>query len=125
MRQKNATSSASEQPSRRPRKRESTTLPAAPRAAEETKIPFDIHSVIGCVREAVKSFRKAALFELYEEDGFTSPFEQLIACILSIRTLDETTVVTARRLFSQARSPSEISALAPEEIDHLIRDSTF
>ena len=65
------------------------------------------------------------MFELYEDDGFTSLFEQLVACILSVRTRDETTVLAARRLFAQARTPAEISSLSPEEIDALINDSTF
>ncbi|MHA3770710.1 endonuclease III domain-containing protein [Verrucomicrobiota bacterium sgz303538] len=77
------------------------------------------------LREAVRPFRKAAMFELYEDDGFTSPFEQLVACILSIRTRDETSIVASRRLFQQARSPAEIAALSAEETDALIYDSTF
>ena len=48
----------------------------------------DIDQAISHIREAVRPFPKAALFELAEE-GFRSPFEQLIACIISVRTLDE------------------------------------
>ena len=94
-------------------------------ASSSAKLPFDIHSVIARIREAVRPFPKTALFELYADDGFTSLFQQLVACILSIRTRDETTVVAARRLFAQARTPSAVSSLAPEEIDALIYDSTF
>ncbi|RYD79692.1 MAG: endonuclease III [Verrucomicrobiaceae bacterium] len=88
-------------------------------------MPFDIERVVVLLREAVRPFPKAALFELYEVDEFTTPFEQLIACILSIRTRDETTLVSTRRLFASARSPAEIASLSPEEIDSLISDSTF
>jgi len=56
------------------------------------------------LREAVRPFPKAALFEL-AEDGFNTPFETLVACILSIRTLDEVMLPTARRLFARARTP--------------------
>ena len=76
------------------------------------------------LREAVRVFRKAALFEL-AEDGFNSPFEQLLACIISIRTRDEDTVPIARRLFARARTPAEVSALAVSEIDGLLNGSTF
>ena len=53
------------------------------------------------------------MFELAEA-GFTSPFEQLAACIISIRTYDEVTVPTARRLFEQARTPSRSASWTPQ-----------
>jgi endonuclease-3 len=64
------------------------------------------------------------MFEL-ADDGFNSPFEQLVACIISIRTRDEVTVPTARRLFEIARTPSEVCRLTPEGIDERIRACTF
>jgi endonuclease-3 len=76
------------------------------------------------IRAAVQPFPKAALFELYEE-GFQTPFEQLVACMISIRTLDETTLPVSRRLFSQARTPEAIASLDVKEIETLIRPSTF
>ena len=109
----------------KPRARKDANDTSVLDASTNEKLPFDIHEVVARLRETVRPFRKAALFELYEEDGLTAPFEQLIACILSIRTRDETTVVAVRRLFAQARSPEEIASLSPEEIDALIRDSTF
>lgn len=88
------------------------------------KPPFDIDTAISRIREATEPFAKAAMFEL-AEDGFDSPFEQLIACIISIRTYDEVMLPTARKLFARARTPEEISRLTPEEIDEIIRPSTF
>src|SRR3990172_9998058 len=76
------------------------------------------------VRDAVRRLPKAAMFELAEE-GFNSPFEQLIACIISIRTLDEITLPTARRFFERARTPQAISRLPASEIEALIRASSF
>lgn len=64
------------------------------------------------------------MFELYER-GFTSPFEQLVACLISIRTLDEVMLPTAERLFARARTPKAISQLTPAEIATLIRPCTF
>jgi endonuclease III len=89
-----------------------------------TKSPIDIDLVVRRIRKAVEPFAKAALFEL-AEDGFDSTFEQLVACIISIRTYDEVMLPTARRLFARARTPEEISRLDPQEIDDLIRPSTF
>jgi endonuclease III len=88
------------------------------------KRPFDIDEVIARLRVAVRPFRKAAMFEL-AEDGYSSPFEQLIACILSTRTRDETTSPTARALFAVARTPEAMLRLTPAEIDALIHPCTF
>jgi endonuclease III len=89
-----------------------------------TKQPFDINLMMRRIREAVRPFPQAAMFELAAE-GFTSPFEQLVACIISIRTRDEVMLPTARRLFERARTPLAVSRLAPREIDELIRACTF
>jgi len=64
------------------------------------------------------------MFELAAE-GFKSVFEQLVACIISIRTRDEVTLPTARRLFERARTPSAIGALSVRQIDALIRTASF
>jgi endonuclease-3 len=88
------------------------------------KRPFDIDEVLRRIEQAVRPYPKAAMFEL-ADDGFTSPFEQLVACILSIRTYDEVSLVTARRLFATARTPAQIAALTPAEINRLISPSTF
>lgn len=89
-----------------------------------SKRPFDINQVIRRIRVAVRPFARAAMFEL-ADDGFSSPFEQLVACIISIRTRDEVTVPTARKLFERARTPLEVSRLTSREIDRLIRACTF
>lgn len=88
------------------------------------KRPFDIDTALDRIRDAVQPFAKAAMFEL-RDDGFGSPFEQLVACMLSVRTRDEVSVVAARRLFSVARSPDAIATMTLEEIDELIPDVTF
>ena len=87
-------------------------------------MPFDIDTAMDAIRAGVSGFRKAALFELYD-DGFTTPFEQLLACMISIRTRDEDTVPISRRLFERARTPAEVAALTVAEIDALISASTF
>jgi endonuclease-3 len=88
------------------------------------KRPFDIALALKRVRHAVRPFPKAALFELAEE-GYRSVFELLVACILSIRTRDETTLPVARRLFARARSPAEMAKLSPRELDEQIGACTF
>jgi endonuclease III len=88
------------------------------------KKPFDIGTAIRRIRKAVKPYPKAALFEL-AENGFATTFEQLIACIISIRTYDEVTLPVSRKLFERARTPAEMMKLTYEELDALISPSTF
>ncbi len=92
--------------------------------ADAPRQPFDIEVAMARLREAVRPLPKAVMFQLADE-GFDSLFEQLVACIISIRTMEETTLPTARRLFAVARTPAEMARLDPAEIDRLIGASTF
>ncbi|GAB4277211.1 MAG: endonuclease III [Candidatus Promineifilaceae bacterium] len=81
---------------------------------------MDIDEVMRLVAEAVRPFPKAAMFQLAEE-GHNTPFEQLIGCILSIRTRDEVMLPTARALFAHANTPAAIAALSIDQLDTLIQ----
>lgn len=91
---------------------------------ESAKRAFDIHEVLRRVEEAIRPFPKAMLFQLAEE-GYGSVFEQLVACILSIRTRDEVSYEVAKQLFARAPAPAEVLRLADTEIERLIRRSSF
>ena len=88
------------------------------------KIPFDIDIVMERVAEAVRPFPKAAMFELAEK-GHDTPFEQLVGCILSIRTYDEVSLPVSLNLFARARTPQQMVALDVAEIAKIIRRSSF
>lgn len=88
------------------------------------KQPFDIGVALERIEQAVQPWPKAALFQLAEE-GYASVFEQLLACIISIRTYDEVTLPVSRKLFARARTPAAIAQLSWEELDGLISPSTF
>ena len=88
------------------------------------KKPFDIPEMMRRLRTATKPYPKAAMFELYEA-GYTSVFEILCACIISIRTLEEVTLPTSRKLFAVARTPPQMAKITPKQIDELIRTCTF
>lgn len=107
---------------------ERTAARGAPRtkngARDRDLRPFDVETAIVRIREAIRDHPKAALFEL-AADGHSSVFEQLVACIVSIRTFDEVTVQVARRLFARARTPSAVAALTVAELDELLRPCTF
>lgn len=86
--------------------------------------PFNIHSAVPQLRQAVQPFPKAAMFQLADE-GFNTLYEQLIACIISIRTYDEVSVPVSHRLFTRARTPAQMVELSVAEILDLIKASTF
>jgi endonuclease-3 len=92
--------------------------------APEAKQPFDIDVALARIAAAVRPYPKAALFELGEV-GYRTPFQQLVACIISIRTRDEETLPISIRLFETAPTAEEIAALTPGQIEALIRPSTF
>jgi endonuclease-3 len=101
-----------------------TGRPAVRRTLRPGKLPFDIDEVMARVRGAVADRPKAVLFELAER-GYGSAFEILVACVITIRTLEEVSLPTALRLFEVARTPGQVAALSPERIDELIGACTF
>ena len=88
------------------------------------KDPFDIDEVFRLLRQAVAPFPKAAMFELRDR-GYGSPFEQLVAALVSARTRDETTIPVCLRLFAAARTPEAMAALPEAEIARLLHGATF
>jgi endonuclease-3 len=88
------------------------------------KQAFDIDEVMTGVREAVRPFPKAAMFALFAL-GYTSLFEQLMSCLISIRTYDEVSLPVSQTLFARARTPEAMSQLMPEEIEALIHEATY
>jgi endonuclease-3 len=91
---------------------------------EGTKSRFSIGIALRRIRNAIEHFPKAALFEL-AISGHKSTFEQLVACMISIRTRDEVTVPTARKLFAVARTPQQVARLTVRRIDGLIHACSF
>ena len=106
--------------------RRGTELAGAP-ASAEAKRPFRIDTVLGRIRGAVAAagVADAAMFELRDAHGYVSLFQQLVACIISIRTRDEVSLPVALRLFERASTPAAIAKLSVAEIDRLISASTF
>ena len=88
------------------------------------KQPLDLDEMLSRIEKAVAPYPKAAMFELYER-GYNTLFEQLISCIVSIRTLDETTIPVSLRLFEKARTPQQILQLSIAELEQLLYGITF
>ncbi|EDX85283.1 base excision DNA repair protein, HhH-GPD family [Synechococcus sp. PCC 7335] len=85
---------------------------------------FDIEMAFSRLREAMRAYPKAAMFQLAEE-GYRSAFEQLVSCIISVRTYDEVSLPVSRQLFKRANTPQAMSELSVAEIEALIRRSTY
>ena len=96
-------------------------MPAGPRSGKRT---FNIHTVLRRIRLEVKQFADAAMFDLAEQ-GYATPFHQLAACIISIRTRDEVSLPAALRLFKAAPTPSAVARLNVKKISQLIRPASF
>src|SRR5215211_8582254 len=88
------------------------------------KEPFDIDEVFRLLRQAVAPLPKAAMFDLRDR-GHGSPFEQLVAALVSARTRDETTIPVCLRLFAAARTPEAMAGLSEEKIVRLLHGATF
>jgi endonuclease III len=86
--------------------------------------PFDISLAFARLRDVMQAYPPAAMFQLAEE-GHRSLFEQLIACIISIRTYDEVSLPVSRQLLTKANTPQAMMALSAPEIQALIAKSTY
>jgi endonuclease III len=92
--------------------------------AADGKRRFDIHTVVKRIRDAVTAHADAAMFDLAER-GFKTVFQQLVACIISIRTRDEVSLPVAIRLLERAPTPEKMATLSVSQIDGVISASSF
>jgi endonuclease-3 len=76
------------------------------------------------IARAVEPYPKAAMFELAEQ-GFNAPFQQLVGCILSIRTRDEVSLPASLQLLRRASSAAAVAKLTEVQIDQLIGAVAF
>jgi endonuclease III len=74
--------------------------------------------VIGRLRREVPRWRPTALAVVAERSR--DPFRVLIACLLSLRTKDETTEAASTRLFALADTPDAMRRLRPAQIERAI-----
>jgi endonuclease III len=84
----------------------------------------DVADALGRVREAIRPFPKAAMFDLRDR-GYGAVWQQLVACVLSIRTTDEVSGPLSIRLFERAPTPEALAAMSEDELATLIRSSSF
>ena len=106
-----------------PRAMPTPALPPSPSRS------FDIDDALTRVSTAVAAYAPAAMFALRDGDdahpGYGTLFQQLVACILSIRTYDEVSLPVARRLFARAATPAAVVALGEDALAAMIAESSF
>lgn len=85
---------------------------------------FDLNLMLARIDEAIRPYPKAAMFDLADR-GYGSLFEQLMSCIISIRTLDETTIPVSLRLFDKARTPQQLLTLDIPTLTQLLYGTTY
>jgi endonuclease-3 len=88
------------------------------------KKEFDLDVMLSRIAAATAAFPKAAMFELYER-GYASLFEQLLACIISIRTFDEVSIPVSQHLFKHARTPKQLLKLTPQQLEDILHGSSY
>jgi endonuclease III len=77
-----------------------------------------IDTVMTTLREAAPSWSAPVVTQMATLSR--DPYQVLIACLLSLRTKDETTGPAARRLFALADTPTKMLTLTPAQIEKAI-----
>src|SRR3989344_8337721 len=83
----------------------------------------NVPQVMKILKKESRKFKTAALTEIGHESH--SPFQVLVSCIMSLRTRDTVTYPTAKRLFSVAKTPKQISGMPLRELENIIRPVNF
>lgn len=84
--------------------------------------PFGIDEAMRRLAIACHDLPGASLFH-FADEGFSSVFQVLVACLISVRTTEAVTLDASRRLF--AATPDAVAILPPDRVDAPIRPSTF
>jgi endonuclease-3 len=77
-----------------------------------------IHAALRILRDQVAQWQEPVVGVVARESG--DPFRILIACVLSLRTRDQTTAAASRRLFSLAHTAAGLSRLPIRTIERAI-----
>lgn len=97
---------------------------AAKRPRWEANPDYPAREAIALAGDAVRDEPKAAMFELADR-GYRSVFQQLVACVISIRTRDEESLPISVRLFETASTPEAVAARDDDAIAGLISPATY
>ncbi|MDA1303794.1 MAG: endonuclease III [Nitrospirae bacterium] len=77
-----------------------------------------IHATVNIIKKAIKQWEEPVLGIVARESH--DPFRILIACLLSLRTKDQTTAEASQRLFVLADTPQQMGTLPLKKIERAI-----
>ena len=83
----------------------------------------EIIKVIKLINKAVKKYKNPIVTEIGEK--LNDPYKVLISCLISLRTKDQVTAESSKRLFAKADAPEEMVRLSEEEIGKLILPANY
>ncbi len=78
----------------------------------------DIHAVVSEIKKTIRRWKEPVLGVVARETR--DPFRILIACLLSLRTKDQTTADASQRLFRLAETPESMRALSLKTVETAI-----
>ncbi len=85
-------------------------------------VGVDLERIIELMEKEART-RKAPIYTL--KDEINTPFQHLVAALLSSRTRDEVTAEAVSRLFSRVSTPEELAEMDEKEIEELIKGVGF
>ena len=80
--------------------------------------PEEIHAALRILQRQMRQWQEPVGGVVAKESR--DPFRVLIACVLSLRTRDQTTAEASRRLFALADDPASMLRLSLSKIQHAI-----
>src|SRR5919109_5344724 len=78
----------------------------------------EIHAALRILRRQIQQWQEPVVGVVARESH--DPFQVLIACLLSLRTKDQTTALASRRLFALASNPAAMLRLTLPKIQRAI-----
>ena len=91
---------------------------------QREKQRINVRDMLDRIEPAVAPYPKASMHEL-ADDGLRSLFQQVVACLISVRTYEEVTMPICRALFAVAADAPAMLALGEAHILEIIRRATF
>ena len=85
---------------------------------------MSVDAMITILRETTKAFTRPLIDQINDEFGH-DPYLILIACLLSLRAKDTTTIHVCRELFTLIRTPDQLLAMPLEELERIIFRTGF
>lgn len=85
---------------------------------------MDTDKLICTLKKSIAHFTPPLIDQIVEECGH-DPFLILIACLLSLRAKDTTTIHVCRVLFNRVRTPGDLVAMDRQELESIIFRTGF